>query len=219
MSDDPLAERTAKLQALGKGVLQIFHCDDTEKGHVLHLLNWLNPRHGARILDVGCGVGAVASIMQQARPDLGFTLLNTSAYQLSVCPAHMNKVCADMHNTGLEAVQFDVVMVNYTFGHAEPASALKEFHRLLAPGGELFLYDMEGVNPYIHHVLGYQTYTTADMVTQAARQKFELSAVLYPSGNTDSFEEVLALDPEHTDAIRLSLQGLRPVIWKFTKTI
>jgi ubiquinone/menaquinone biosynthesis C-methylase UbiE len=127
--------------AAGMRVLQLFRCGD-EAAHVTRLLELMNPPADACVVDVGCGVGEVARLMLEARPDLGFILLNLSAYQLELCPEAMTRVQADLHDMPIMDGCADVVMVNYTLGYADLDRFMAQAARVLKPGGVLFIYDL-----------------------------------------------------------------------------
>lgn len=127
--------------AAGMRVLQLYQAG-TEVEHVRGLLKMMAPAEGATIVDVGCGIGEVARLMLEDRPDLGFLLLNLSAHQLEMCPEDLTRVHADMHDMPLVDACADVVMVNYTLGYADLARFMAEATRVLRPGGIVFIYDL-----------------------------------------------------------------------------
>ena len=63
-------------------VLQIHRFADGEFDHLKRLERWAELPFGARVADLGCGVGEVARIFKQLRPDLSFCLVNISEAQL-----------------------------------------------------------------------------------------------------------------------------------------
>ncbi len=109
---------TEQLLAQGVRVLNANLLAETEQGHVLRLLELMNPPHGAVVLDAGCGVGEVARLMAQARPDLTFKLLNISEAQLEHTPTTMQRIVADFTSIPLSDESVDVVMFNYSLCHA-----------------------------------------------------------------------------------------------------
>ena len=108
---------TRMLVSHGSGILQTHKLAATDRDHVAALLDRFAPPQGARVLDAGCGVGAVAEMMARIRSDLRFTLLNISGAQLEMAPAGMAKVRADIHALPFSAGRFDAVMFNYSLGH------------------------------------------------------------------------------------------------------
>ncbi len=110
--------------------------------HVEKLLSFSALPPGARLLDVGCGVGGVAERFAKERPDLDITLLNFSQKQLDLCPPAFRKVLASAESTGLDE-QFDAVLFTSALCQMDAVPALREALRLLAPGGHVIVADME----------------------------------------------------------------------------
>lgn len=134
---------TAECTTRGIRVLNAFLLADTETGHVDRLLEFMKPPTGATVLDAGCGIGEVALLMQQTRPDLKFKLLNISADQLAQCPSGMERIEGDFNNMPLEPGTVDIVMFNYSICHADEwLTAILEAQRVLKEGGVLFINDM-----------------------------------------------------------------------------
>ena len=105
-----------------------FYADDANVG--------LDPPHGATVLDVGCGVGEVARLMSQCRPDLQFILLNISASQLALCPPYP-RLRAAVEKIPLRVATVDAVLACYVLGHVDQLVALNALRRVLRPGGVL----------------------------------------------------------------------------------
>ena len=96
------------------------------------------------ILDIGCGIGSVATMMLAIRPDLNFTLLNISQAQLDMCPDEFPKICGDAEAIPLPDNSFDSAMALYVMWHLDRDLALSEMRRVVRPGGVIFIYDMRG---------------------------------------------------------------------------
>lgn len=84
-NDALVGEMTVALVAEGQRILQIFRFSEDDAEHVAALATLARFPNSAHVLDIGCGVGAVAEIMHALRPDLSFTLQNCSAAQLALC--------------------------------------------------------------------------------------------------------------------------------------
>ena len=138
---DVLDEASAACLALGIRILQGHRLGPTDEAHVSELLYRLNPPHGAKILDVGCGFGEVARLMGRERRDLRFVLLNENAGQLAHAPPRFPRIRADLHAIPLADASVDVVMFLYVLCHSDLDCALAEAARVTRPGGELFVYD------------------------------------------------------------------------------
>lgn len=132
--------------ALAKGirVLQTGFVGGSQAAHVAHLLEWLDPEPFAHIIDAGCGVGEVAKLMHEQRPDLTFDLVNISEHQLGHAPtgeafAHC---LGDFTRNKLPSECADVVMFNSALCQMPINQALSEARRLLKPDGVLFVCDL-----------------------------------------------------------------------------
>jgi sterol 24-C-methyltransferase len=106
----------------------------------------------AEVLDAGCGVGHVAIYLANR---------GLRIHGIDLVESHIRKARRNVHNEGLddrielnlqdyhdltlfEDKKFDGVYTMETFVHAtDPIVALKEFHRVLKPGGKLAMYEYD----------------------------------------------------------------------------
>ncbi|HKF47171.1 MAG TPA: methyltransferase domain-containing protein [Terracidiphilus sp.] len=107
----------------------------------------------ARILDMGCGLGATLRSIARGLPasDLhGITLvpwqLEQGRHLNQLCPetAHINLALADYQHTDFDSESFDAVYAIESSCYATGANKsafLKEAHRLLRPGGRIVVAD------------------------------------------------------------------------------
>lgn len=128
----------------GLRVMQTHYFGSSQQAHVRQLLEWMNPCPGAHIVDAGSGVGEIPLFMSTVRPDLEFTLVNISDYQLGMSPTGdaFHRVLADFTSSGLEADSADIVMMNSALCQMPVNQALCEARRILKPGGKLFISDL-----------------------------------------------------------------------------
>lgn len=150
-----IATATQAALAVGQRTLQLFRLGETEAENASALLKMCDFQIGAKVLDVGCGVGEVAKFFKAERPDLDIHLLNNNEFQLAQCPSGFPKYLADMHETGLPDESFDALLVCYAIGYADRDQVLKEFDRLLKPGGILFIADLLGDVAFAKRELQY----------------------------------------------------------------
>ena len=210
--DTTVATLTKTLVSSGYRILQIFKLARSDRKHVTALLRHFNPSQSARVLDAGCGIGEVAKLMAEERPDLRFTLLNISPAQLALCPETMEKKEGRLEEMPFEDKRFDAVMMNYVLGHVDIEKAFSETARVLRPGGVLFIYDMTAF-PDLNRlllVLSYKLYGRASVVACAERHGFALDRMLNPQADIEDFSKIMPLRE-----IRELFSTVRPIIYRF----
>lgn len=108
-----------------------------------------------RVADIASGPGFLSIELAKRLPDAIITAVDSSKYMLDIAArkageenVELNLVQSDIHDIKLQNEQFDVIISKYTAHEAEtPKLFLKEIHRLLKPGGKLFLIDFNGDYP------------------------------------------------------------------------
>ena len=209
-NDALVGDLTRSLMASGHRIFQIFRLGKSDAEHVAALLDLARFPQNALVLDAGSGIGAVAAEMAKQRPDLRFVLLNISSAQLALSPPHMQWCQAPMENIPFDDGTFDAVMVNYALGHADLERALAEFHRVLKPGGVLFIYDMTADDPAcLLDTLSYRLHTHDAVVSTA--DGFDVDDVRYVDGDRSA---MVGIAPPDFDRI---MEGVRPVAYRFVK--
>lgn len=196
----------------GMRLLHIWKLAETDAEHCAILLDHLNPPHFARILDAGCGIGEVARQMREQRPDLHFTLLNISQYQLDLTPADMPKLLASYDAIPAPDQSFDVVMFNFSLCHADSwLATLREAVRVLRPGGRVLIYDMERQHGD-NHLLAQHTHSTAWPWQQtrdtAALAGLDLVGVWFPEPADTPLLRVMGDEAFYTTVF----DGVRPMV-------
>jgi 2-polyprenyl-3-methyl-5-hydroxy-6-metoxy-1,4-benzoquinol methylase len=110
------------------------------RAHIATITRYFNLPNHPRHLDVGCALG---SMLQEAKL-LGWDSLGveTSAFaaqyaaQHTGCPVH----AGTLQDAGFPAESFDVVTLMDVIEHIpEPAALMQEVHRILRPGGVVFI--------------------------------------------------------------------------------
>lgn len=136
---------TVAIMSEGIRVFQGARLAPTEAAHVAALLERMDPPLNSTIADIGCGIGEVARLMKQKRPDLDFILINKNPMQLDLSPPCFRRVLADMHDTGMPSGSVDGAMFCYSLCHSDFPLALREAARITKVGGFLFVYDYERI--------------------------------------------------------------------------
>ncbi len=205
---------TAAIVAKGARIFQVHKLGTNDREHVARLLKLFDPLLGAHIIDAGCGVGAVAALMLELRPDLRFTLVNISAAQLDMCSPIGELVQADFHRLPLMDRSADAIMFCYSLGHALLEDAFQEAARVLRLGGVLFIYDLAADCPdRLINGLGYVPHAPLAVCREGARQGFDLRMIAEP--HDASINDFIALfGREEYDR---AFTGARPVIYRFVR--
>lgn len=110
-------------------------------GHILASLGGL-PEANVRVLDAGCGTGGLLRRLHEARPQWKLTGLDYSpeACALARERTEVEVVQGSIMALPFGAAGFDVVVsCDVLCQVTEPAQALREFARVLKPGGRLVL--------------------------------------------------------------------------------
>jgi ubiquinone/menaquinone biosynthesis C-methylase UbiE len=106
---------------------------------------------GTRLLEVGCGVGAVLGILGEAFPGVVLTGVDIEERQVDMARAHLARLglTADLRRADASQLpfadeSFDHVWMMWFLEHvAEPVAVLREARRVLAPRGALTAIEVD----------------------------------------------------------------------------
>lgn len=121
------------------------------------ILEELEKEEFARILDAGCGTGAVIALLAQKYPDKHFTGIDLSSKMIEVASAKRIEnavfVCGDCENLPFDSDTFDVITCSMSFHHyPHPIDFFRSCKRVLRPGGRLIIRDMTA-NPLLRKLI------------------------------------------------------------------
>jgi ubiquinone/menaquinone biosynthesis C-methylase UbiE len=105
---------------------------------VEHALRLLDLRPGDRLLEVGCGAGALLAAASQYCPEVVGLEVNRGALRMAERAGEV--VCADAEHLPFADGAFDAMVAQHLIEHfAAPEPLLREWRRVLLPGGRLVL--------------------------------------------------------------------------------
>jgi len=110
--------------------------------HVQLILDYFGDLSGKRILDVGCGKGRFARVLNQRYPAAQIVALDLSEAMLRFVPAQINTCSGTMTSLPFASASFDCAYATESLEHAvDISTAVGEMCRILKPGGKLVIID------------------------------------------------------------------------------
>jgi ubiquinone/menaquinone biosynthesis C-methylase UbiE len=106
---------------------------------------------GTRLLEVGCGVGAVLAVLGKEFPSVSLTGVDIEPKQLDYARGHLERagveatlLQADARELPFEDESFDHVWMMWFLEHvADPPAALREARRVLVSGGAITAIEVD----------------------------------------------------------------------------
>ena len=113
-----------------------------------------------KMLDVGCGDGLTAIFVQKYFPAWRITGIDVSAKSIAAAKnRNISNTCFQLFNgqsIPYENVSFDVVFIAAVLHHIEFSlhrPLIKEIYRILKPGGRLYLFEHNPLNPLTKYLV------------------------------------------------------------------
>ncbi len=175
-----------------------------------------------RMLDVGTGTGRILQLLAD-RADRAVGL-DASHSMLSVARANLERASVanwelrqgDVHSPPLDAASFDLVVIHQVLHYLdEPARAIAEAARLVAPGGRLLVVDFaphhhDFLRAAAHRRLGFTHQQLADWFDQAGFDCPTITDVAPPAGQ-DGLTVTVWLATNRTVTVSVSENAEREV--------
>jgi SAM-dependent methyltransferase len=158
-----------------------------------HLAEAAGPQAGERVLDLACGTGIVARVVAgRLGAERNITAIDLNPNMLAVARAAAERegLQVDWHEGRAEQLPFpdgafDLVLCQFgLMFFADRPAALAEAHRVLAPGGRLFLNVWQGLDRH-------PFYRTLDDVIQRRLDVSALQAI-FALGDAEELRSLLA---------------------------
>lgn len=159
-----------------------------------NLLRQVSLKTGEIVLDVACGTGVTTRIAKRDVGKLGsVTGLDINANMLVKAQELATEydikwMESDVTETGLHSDQFDAIISQHGYHYfADPAAALKEFHRLLAPNGRIALSIWDGHSAYTEAICtAVEKFMSPEIAAKQRSQRDTPSATVLGRALTDA---------------------------------
>lgn len=196
----------------------------TEEQHAYVYLSFMQPKHDAVIVDLGCGIGGCGYYLQQMIP----TLQIINVVNEPALIAHMNKagrecVEASFEKTGLPDGVADNVMFNESLGYGDLDEVFSEAARLLKNDGVLTIKDFSPLNQAEKEVKfeqwGYRSRSPEVVIAAAYRHGFHVDVVYHPDTYTEHWKEIMGDETSVNEALgtAVDLFPICQTMYRFVK--
>jgi len=110
--------------------------------HVQLLMEYFGDLNGRRVLDVGCGKGRFARVIQQRHPESKIVAFDLAESMLRFVPPGVRACAGSMTALPFLAESFDCAYATESLEHAvNIEAAVEEMCRVVKPGGKIAIID------------------------------------------------------------------------------
>ena len=150
-------------------------------------------RKKINILNFGCGIGSSEKFIRKYFPESVIYGIDISGESIRVAKS-ANSSLKDVHFSSFDGenislgVQFDIILAAGVFHHIpvdKRAAVLKNIHKNLRPGGKLFIFELNPLNPatmYIAAVNDYRFDKSARLLSHLSLRRLARQAEFSNSG-------------------------------------
>ena len=157
-------------------------------------LNYEEGGGNKKVLEIGCGTGLFTEQLaltehQIVAIDISSTLLNLAKKRINRSNVVFEK--EDAHKTSFGNDSFDFIVGSSALHHLDSGAALKEFFRILKPGGKIMFTEPNMLNPQIavQKNIPFIKKLAGDSPDEKAFIKWSLKKILAGNGFIDIFIE------------------------------
>jgi ubiquinone/menaquinone biosynthesis C-methylase UbiE len=170
---EPPAATAAFLDLVHRWVAAAFarQVDDFEDhiqrgdGRFAFLMREAGPLAARRVLDAGCGRGALTRAMLTAEPSALLTALDLSPAMLACLPLAARAVPGSLQSLPFPDASFDVAFAVESLEHAaNPEGAVDELCRVVRPGGRVLIVDKNAQRAGVLPVEAWESWFHRDEV-------------------------------------------------------
>jgi SAM-dependent methyltransferase len=179
----------------GLTVFQSHLMAPTEETHCYRLWQLMGEPTNGHVVDMGCGVGSFAHFLKQFAPELEFTCVTDSEYQIEAMD-RMNAPCtpvlADFRNVKpLADACADILTYNESLGYAPLQETLPEASRLLKKGGRLFIKDYARLSRWCpaEREWEYRFFWASEIIHEAERHGLVCQQFVRPASSYERYEK------------------------------
>lgn len=159
--DDIAKRHFEDVEILGPG--EDFHKYATSKIELTGVSEFLGDLHKKRVLEIGCGVGFVATLLAKSGAHVTVFDLSPVSVRVAKRRAEINNVKIDPlvsagENLPFSDESFEIIFGKSILHHLDPGIARQDVYRILCKGGKAVFVEPMGMNPVLTFVRKHVPY-------------------------------------------------------------